>query len=54
LGHLILQAIPQFETARAYAAVAVLSAFAVSLFGLLTLAERRVAPWAQPTRGEPA
>lgn len=54
LGHLILQAIPQFQTARAYAAVAVLSAFAVLLFALLTLAERRLLPWAQPTRGEPA
>jgi len=28
IGHLVLQALPQFETARAYAAVALLSAFA--------------------------
>lgn len=54
LGHLILQAIPQFETARAYAAVVVLSAFAVVLFSALSLAERRLLPWAQPTRGEAA
>ena len=56
LGHLILQAIPQFETARAYAAVVVLSAFAVSLFGALALAERRLAPWANRsrTRGDAA
>ena len=46
LGHLILQAIPQFETPRAYAAVVVLSAFAIILFGALTLAERRLLPWA--------
>ena len=46
LGHLILQAIPQFDTARAYAAVVLLSAFAVALFGALTLAERRLLPWA--------
>lgn len=53
LGHLITQAIPQFETARAYAAVVVLSAFAVALFGALTLAERRLLPWAHPDQGEP-
>ena len=46
LGHLILQAIPQFETARAYAAVVVLSGFAVTLFGALSLLERRLVPWA--------
>ncbi len=48
LGHLVAQAIPQFETARAYAAVLILSAFAVALFGLLALAERRLAPWHRP------
>jgi ABC-type nitrate/sulfonate/bicarbonate transport system permease component len=47
LGHLILQAIPQFETARAYAAVVILSAFAVLLFAAITLAERRLLPWAR-------
>jgi putative hydroxymethylpyrimidine transport system permease protein len=46
LGHLITQSIPQFETARAYAAVVVLSAFAVALFGALALAERLLLPWA--------
>lgn len=52
LGHLILQAIPQFETARAYAAVVVLSVFAVALFAILHLAERRLLPWADPSRGD--
>jgi putative hydroxymethylpyrimidine transport system permease protein len=52
LGHLILQAIPQFETARAYAAVAVLSAFAIALFGTLALAERLLIPWAHRTTTE--
>jgi putative hydroxymethylpyrimidine transport system permease protein len=52
LGHLILQAIPQFETARAYAAVVVLSAFAILLFGALTLLERLAVPWAHRTRPE--
>lgn len=52
LGHLILQAIPQFETARAYAAVVVLSAFAIALFGALTLAERSLLPWAHRRTGD--
>ncbi len=46
LGHLVQQAIPNLETARAYAAVLILSAFAIALFGLLTLVERLVVPWA--------
>jgi ABC-type nitrate/sulfonate/bicarbonate transport system permease component len=51
LGHLILQSIPQLETARAYAAVVVLAAFAVLLFALLALAERRLVPWAHRSEG---
>ena len=47
LGHLVLQALPQFETARAYAGVFILAAFSVALFGALSLAERRLVPWAQ-------
>ena len=50
LGNLMLKAIPNFQTARAFAAVVILSAFAVALFGLLTLAERRLLPWADPSR----
>jgi putative hydroxymethylpyrimidine transport system permease protein len=46
LGHLMLQAIPQLETPRAYAAVVLLAAFAVALFSALGLAERRLVPWA--------
>jgi putative hydroxymethylpyrimidine transport system permease protein len=52
LGHLVQQAIPQLLTARAYAAVLILSAFAIALFGLLTLAERVALPWAHDPRGE--
>ena len=52
LGHLMLQAIPQLQTARAYAAVVLLAAFAVALFGALAVAERRLVPWARrPPRG---
>jgi ABC-type nitrate/sulfonate/bicarbonate transport system permease component len=46
LGHLLLQSIPQLETARAWAAVVVLAALAICCFSLLALAERRLAPWA--------
>jgi putative hydroxymethylpyrimidine transport system permease protein len=54
LGHLVQQAIPQLLTARAYAAVLILSAFAITLFGLLTLAERLLVPWAhEPPGGNP-
>jgi putative hydroxymethylpyrimidine transport system permease protein len=51
LGHLILQAIPQLETARAYAAVVVLAAFAVLLFCAFAFAERRLLPWAYRSKG---
>ncbi len=46
LGYLFAQAIPNLDTARAYATVVILSAFAIALFVLLTLAERRATPWA--------
>jgi putative hydroxymethylpyrimidine transport system permease protein len=45
LGHLILQDNAQLETARMFAATAVLSAIALTLFGLLALAERRFVTW---------
>jgi len=50
LGHLVLQALPQFETARAYAAVLILAAFSLTLFAALSLAERRLVPWARAPR----
>jgi len=52
LGYLFEQSIPQLQTARAYAAVVVLSAFAIALFGLLTLAERTTVPWAYRPMGD--
>jgi ABC-type nitrate/sulfonate/bicarbonate transport system permease component len=45
LGHLMLQDNAQLETARLFAAVMVLSAMAIALFALLTLAERRIVTW---------
>jgi NitT/TauT family transport system permease protein/putative hydroxymethylpyrimidine transport system permease protein len=51
LGHLMTQSIPQLETARAFAAVILLSLFSVALYATLSLAERRLAPWAHPPKG---
>ena len=45
LGHLILQDNAQLETARMFAAAAVLAVIAVSLFAVLSIAERRVVDW---------
>jgi len=46
LGYLFQQSLAQILTPRAYAAVVILSAFAIALFALLTLAERLAVPWA--------
>jgi ABC-type nitrate/sulfonate/bicarbonate transport system permease component len=45
LGHQILQDNAQLETARVFAAIGILSAIALALFGLTVLAERRVVRW---------
>lgn len=45
LGHMILQDTAYFEVARQFAAVAVLSAIALALFGLIALAEHLVVTW---------
>jgi NitT/TauT family transport system permease protein/putative hydroxymethylpyrimidine transport system permease protein len=45
LGHLILTDNAQLEVAREFAAVAILAAMALILFGLVALAERRVVTW---------
>ena len=52
LGYLYQQSVPQLLTPRAYAAVAILSVFAIGLFALLNLAERLALPWAYPPKGE--
>lgn len=50
LGHLILVSSGELSTALTFAAITVLSAMAICLFGLLALLERRVVNW----REEPA
>ena len=52
LGYLINISIPQLLSARAVAATVVLALFAIALFALLSVAERRVLPWAYEPRGE--
>jgi len=50
LGYLILNLQNQIQTAPVFAAIAVLSAMAIALFGLLALAERRLAWWGRRER----
>ena len=55
LGHTLLIANGQLETARAFAATVLLFALAVALYGLFALLERRVVDWTPRTapRGGP-
>jgi len=50
LGHVITYATGQLQTAQAYAAVVLLSLFAVALFALIAALERWAAPWARTAR----
>ncbi len=52
LGREIMTDAGGFQTARAYAATAVLFAFAIACFYALALAERRLAPWTGQSRGD--
>jgi putative hydroxymethylpyrimidine transport system permease protein len=45
LGFVILQAQPALETARIFAAVFILSALALALYALVTVAEHLLVPW---------
>ncbi len=45
LGFVMLQAQPALATARIFAAVLILSALALTLYALVTVAERLVVPW---------
>ncbi len=52
LGYIFEQSLNQVLPARAFATVAVLSAFAVLLFAALSLAERAAVPWARRPAGD--
>jgi NitT/TauT family transport system permease protein/putative hydroxymethylpyrimidine transport system permease protein len=51
LGHVINADLTALQTPRAYAAAALLFAFAIACFYALALAERRLAPWAHQAKG---
>jgi len=50
LGYLMLQAEPSLDTPRIFACVLVLSALALVLYGVVTLAERLAVPWNREVR----
>ncbi|MDP9364731.1 MAG: ABC transporter permease [Chloroflexota bacterium] len=52
LGYLLDRSLAQFQTARVFAAVALLSVMAVGLFALVVLAERVLLPWRRHETGE--
>ncbi len=52
LGYLFQQSEAQVLMPRAFAAVLVLSLFAIALFALLTIAERAAVPWAYKSGGQ--
>jgi putative hydroxymethylpyrimidine transport system permease protein len=54
LGRLVLLGSQQLETARTYAGVVILTAMAVGLFALVTLAERIAVPWNRRQGAQPA
>ncbi|MBJ7348615.1 MAG: ABC transporter permease [Thermoleophilaceae bacterium] len=50
LGYLIARGTPTFETGRVYAAVVLLVAASLALYGLMAALERRLLPWAAHDR----
>ena len=52
LGNLFQQSISQLLPARAFATAVILCALSVGLFGLMTVAERRLLPWAHRPTGD--
>ncbi|MHB1571388.1 MAG: ABC transporter permease [Solirubrobacteraceae bacterium] len=52
LGYLFEQSVAQLEPARAFATTAILCALSIGLFAAMTLAERRLLPWAHQPKSE--
>ena len=50
IGHMITQAIPQFQTSRAYAGVILLALFSIFLFVLCGVLERLLLPWTEQAK----
>ena len=53
LGYLMLQATPNLDTPRIFAAVVILTLLSLALFLLVSLSERVLAPWARTPAEEP-
>jgi len=51
LGYVILQATPNLQTARIFAAIVILTLIAMALFALVSLLERIFVPWAPKGAG---
>ncbi|HUZ19206.1 MAG TPA: ABC transporter permease [Acidimicrobiales bacterium] len=47
LGYVMLEATPNLQTARIFAAIVVLTVISITLFGAVSIAERLIAPWSQ-------
>ncbi|MCU1489406.1 MAG: putative transporter permease protein [Acidimicrobiaceae bacterium] len=47
LGYVMLEATPNLQTARIFAAIVILTVVSILLFGAVSLAERFIAPWAR-------
>jgi ABC-type nitrate/sulfonate/bicarbonate transport system permease component len=45
LGYVIARGTPTFDTSRVYAAILILTAGSLALYGLTALLERRIVPW---------
>jgi putative hydroxymethylpyrimidine transport system permease protein len=52
LGYIFTQSVSQLLTARAFATVVILSAFAIALFVAIGLAERIALPWSRQPTGD--
>ena len=52
LGYILLTADSNYEAGQLFAAAVILSLFAIVLFALLSLAERRLLPWTYQQRGD--
>lgn len=50
LGYFMVRSASQFQTARVFAAIALLSVMGIALFGLVALSGRRLLPWYQNGR----
>lgn len=51
LGFVMLQATPALNTGLLFAAIVVLAVMALAMFGLVSLAERKLVPWARTEKG---